>query len=172
MPKQKQVVRIADANLSADPVVSLGLRMVELNRLGEQEEERSNRLTAAGDDDGASHASWLRGQLSCREWNLGEAAVSLPAGSFGGAILQSMLAGCMVDMALASEKSPSTDEQLELAQRALYSIRGFLERVSGLKADELFGGFYVNDHVNPFATIERGAGAGIETIATSPAGRA
>src|SRR5689334_13198321 len=45
----------------------------------------------------------------------------------------------------------------------------FLERTSGLKAEDLFGGLYVNDHLNPFAMIERDAtGAGI----VSRAGRA
>jgi hypothetical protein len=158
MPKQKQVVKIA-ASLSADPVVSLGRRMVELNKLGEEEELKSRRLRDAGDESAARDASRVRGELFCREWDLAAAAVSLPAASFEAAILQSMLAGCMVDIALSSTKTDSTDQQLKLADRALYSIRIFLERVSGLQAEKLLDGHYVNDHLNPFAATERGAGA-------------
>jgi hypothetical protein len=78
--------------------------------------------------EGARNANQLQIRLAGREMDLGEAAVSMPAASFEGAILQSMLAGYMVDIALASESSPRTDEQLDLARSALYSMRGFLER--------------------------------------------
>lgn len=131
-----------------DPVAIMGRRLVDII-------DRRGAIDSGPRDARAAADVRLVPHLSDQEHAITDAILSMEASSPEGALRQLMVASGLLSSLEASEIPPKDlyFERIRQLDRALYSIRGVLEELSGLDGEAMGAGYSMPDYLHPFRAV-------------------
>ena len=145
---QKATEAAAEASGQHDPVVDAAKRMATLYHQGAQRDVEHTALVQAGSVEAGSeddiHSAIMRGVYAAEDEIVARQAITLV-----GALAQTILAASLLDYMSSLADSDSQEKVFKKIVPLLWSIRGALEKDSGVSGKDFAARYYMPDHLNP-----------------------